>query len=104
MSAELLVYDYDKGESMEGTPHPDLTLASFAEEPTGAVYAYYDGGMWYHVPAEKKDTYEKIFQVEVKTVYVQENSNLPSRKGHTRVPYDAGLAAEIGSILDADDV
>lgn len=68
------------------------------------MYAYYDGGMWYHVPSEKKETYEKIFQVEVKTVYVQENSNGSSRKGRTRVPYDADLAAEIGSILDADDI
>lgn len=66
----LGVMDYNSGEELEGTPHPDLTLASFAEEPTGAVYAYKDGSMWFHVPAEKKEQYEKIFQVQVRTVYV----------------------------------
>ena len=74
MSKSLLVYDYDNGEFLDGTPHPDLTLASFAEEPTGAVYAYHDGGMWYYVPSDKKEAYEKIFQVKVKTVYLEYSS------------------------------
>lgn len=66
----MRVYDYRDGSVLKGTPSEELVAASAEAEPTGAVLARLDGGVWHHVPDQDADHYRRNLREDVVTVYV----------------------------------
>lgn len=68
----ILVYDYDTGEPIPGAPTPELVEASLAAMPTGAVNAYFEGGLWHYVPASQVDLHDRFLNHKVRMVYIED--------------------------------